>query len=329
MKLTLIKNLLRIGVSLLIIYFLLTQIPFSQIISIITSSQPSFIILSILLCTLIMIISTLRWQILLSYMGYRYHFNLLLKLIFITNFFNIYLPGGVVGDVVRTGILPKERNSKDNNKINISSVTASVITDRIIGLLGLMFLAFIGFVLYYKLLLDSKLLLVFGIISLGILFLFLILFSKRVQSLTKRIFALPLRVFLPVKTKIQDVTNSLLIYRERYSVFAIAIPLTILSHLCMISSFYLLAQSIDVNISFLKLVAFVPIIDIISAIPISMGGVGIREATTILLFSTEGIQATQAMSISLLYFAILAFLGAIGGCVYIIHRIKINKMEVK
>lgn len=316
---------LSVGLSLLILIFLFTNVPVRQVINVIRSSRAHLFFLSVLVGALSMLVNAFRWRILLRYLGYKYDLNLLSRMTFMTLFFNIYLPGGVAGDVVRVAILPEDKSSKEERKIHLSRVAASVITDRIVGMIGLMLLAFIGFVFCYSLLLNSRILIVFGLISFGLIVVFLILFSRRIQVFVKKIFDFPLRILSAIKAALKNVKNALLVYRENYSVFGKVIPLSIFAHLCVVGYFFLLAKSIDVNINFLKLLMFVPLIEFIAAIPISVGGVGIRDTATILLFSTEGIPVAEAMSISLLSFVVILVLGGIGGFFFFCRHKDNNK----
>ncbi len=63
---------------------------------------------------------------------------------------------------------------------------------------------------------------------------------------------------------------------------------------------------------------FIPMIIIISNIPISFQGLGLREAGFILLFANAGLSRSQSLSISLLYFGIILIVAALSGMVYFV-----------
>lgn len=317
------RYILNIIISLAILFLLFTKIPFERIVSIIGYSKVPLFFLAVLVGALSIFINAVRWQILLKYLGYKYDLKLLSKLTFMSLFFNIYLPGGVIGDVARVAILPGQKSSKEERNAHLTKVAASVVTDRVAGMVGLMLLAFLGFVICYRLLSDSRIAPIFGSMVLLIIVIFATLFSKKTQRFIKKAFASPLRLFSPSKSILKNVLDALSVYRQNYSIFNKVIPLSILAHLCVVGYFFLLAQSIDIDIGFLKLVAFVPLIEFIAAIPISFGGAGIREAATILLFSSEGIPAAEAMSISLLSFIVILLLGAVGGILFLCRCPKI------
>jgi hypothetical protein len=230
----------------------------------------------------------------------------------------------MAGDFARIAILPKQKSSEEERKLHLTKITASVVTDRVVGIVGLMLLAIIGFIFCYRPLLDSNILPIFGLMVILVAAIFLVLFSRKTQFFIKKIFAFPLNLFSPIKSALKNILDASFVYRQNHSVFSKVIPLSILSHLSVVGYFFLLAQSIGIDISFLKLVAFVPIIEFISAMPISFGGAGIRETATILLFSSEGILAVEAMSVSLLSFFVILLLGAVGGILFLSLRNKIR-----
>lgn len=319
---TYLKFGLTIVISLSVLLFLFTKVPFEQIIAIVKRSQIQFFVLSVFVAALSVVVNAIRWQVLLKYLGYKYGLNLLSRLSFITFFLNIYVPVAIAGDVMRVAILPAdEKGSKEDKNFHLTRVTASVVTDRLVGMAGIMILAFIGLFFCYKLLLNSKILPIFGLTAFGIVTGFLVLFSRRIQNIIKRVFNLPVRILSPIKNALKEVSESLFVYRDNYSVFKKVIPISILSQLCVVLYFYLLAISIDVEINFAILLLFVSIIEFVSTIPISFGGIGIREAATIIMFSSAGIKAPEAMTVSLLSFVVIMIVGAAGGFIYLYWHI--------
>ena len=69
---------------------------------------------------------------------------------------------------------------------------------------------------------------------------------------------------------------------------------------------YLLSQLLEINISFLAVVACVSISLAVSLLPISIAGLGTRDITLVALFSTLGLSSEAAIAFStlllLLYF---------------------------
>ena len=313
---------LHCALGLLILAFLFTRIPFKDIASTIEGAKVHLLLLSFLVGVISIFMNAWRWKILLNCLGYKYGSKVILKITFIGVFFNIYLPGGVIGDVTRVAILPEPFNYREDGRKNyLTKVAASVVADRFVGLVGLMLIAVTSLGFVYKSLLKTQVLLVFGVVVFIISIVFFTLFSRRTQRFVRKVFAVPLKLLSPIKAILKELSEALFVFRDDYLVFSKTITLSILGHICVVVYFFLLARAIDVDISFIGLLAFVPIIEFVSALPISVGGVGVREITTILLFSSVGVAAVAAMSISLLSFVIILLLGAIGGIFFIANKL--------
>ncbi|MBI4838851.1 MAG: flippase-like domain-containing protein, partial [Nitrospirae bacterium] len=85
-----------------------------------------------------------------------------------------------------------------------------------------------------------------------------------------------------------------------------------------ITSVYILSFSINLNLPIIYFFIFVPIINVAAAIPISVfGGSGVREAGFVILFGSIGVAKEDALSLSLLLFAIMCLISLIGGIEYL------------
>ena len=261
-----------------------------------------------------------RWQLLVKTLGFNFGLGIISKISFECLFFNVYFPGGILGDVTRIAYLPKKDNTNYRNKSHVSNAAASVFTDRIIGLLGLMILACAGFAFVYQVLLKSELIVVFVVVCgllLGVIMLF---FSRRIQKVLKKRFKFLSKLTRSIEGVLSEISESFLVYRDNPYVFCPALLLSVAGHLFMVFCFYLLSRAIGLNIGVWVFIAVVPIIELLSAMPISIGGAGVREIATITLFSYFGVSTVDAMSLSLMVFMIILLLGAIGGIFSILRH---------
>jgi uncharacterized membrane protein YbhN (UPF0104 family) len=62
---------------------------------------------------------------------------------------------------------------------------------------------------------------------------------------------------------------------------------------------------------------FLPVIFLLSQLPISIAGIGVREAAFVSLFTTVGATAEQALALSLAYFTLSVVNSLVGGVVYL------------
>src|SRR5262249_26781431 len=64
----------------------------------------------------------------------------------------------------------------------------------------------------------------------------------------------------------------------------------------------------------------VPLVSLLTLLPISVNGMGVREGATAVLLAPHGITAALAYSLSLLWFAVYVAAGLSGGLVYLFGR---------
>ena len=83
-------------------------------------------------------------------------------------------------------------------------------------------------------------------------------------------------------------------------------------------SFYLISFALGARINLLYFFVIVPIISTISALPISVAGLGLREASSVYFFTKAGMSSEIALATSLLNFSILFLFGLCGGLIYVI-----------
>jgi uncharacterized membrane protein YbhN (UPF0104 family) len=91
--------------------------------------------------------------------------------------------------------------------------------------------------------------------------------------------------------------------------------------LLLIVSYYLLGRAVDIDMSLWYYFLFVPVISAALMVP-SVGGLGIREWATVLLFKQVGVDESQALALALAYDITLLVNGLIGAIIYIRQGMK-------
>ena len=90
---------------------------------------------------------------------------------------------------------------------------------------------------------------------------------------------------------------------------------------------YVVAWAMGLPIGMLTLFAFISLVDLVRLMPISVGGLGVREWAIIVLFATLGITREQALTFSILAFAPIYLNAIAGGVVYILQARFIRQRE--
>lgn len=89
--------------------------------------------------------------------------------------------------------------------------------------------------------------------------------------------------------------------------------ITIVAYLVGFLMAYLIARSVSINIPYWEFCAIMAVVCLAILLPITVSGLGTREAACVFLFGLYGVPAENALSFSLLYFIVgLVFGGIIG-----------------
>ncbi len=256
-----------------------------------------------------------RWKMLLSSQGLKVPMGRVLSLYFTGHFFSTFLPGVTGGDIVKAYFAAKEAPHMK------TAAVSTVVMDRIIGLLALVMLAVavmlarLPFFLAYP---QMKTALVFNVCLFAAMSIALFVVFR--QNLFER---WDLFRRLEQKTRLGEIIgkayNACHVSLTHPGLLVKTILLSLVNHVVFILCQFLIGLGLGINISLLNCLTAFLIINAVAAIPITPGGLGTREATSIYLLSVFGIAAAPAISISLLTYAMIVFWGAVGGVVYMFY----------
>ena len=301
-----ISFIIKVSISIALLAFLFSRIDLKKTIFCMRTVEPQYFIYAVLLFLLVAFLGIVRWSVLLRIVKKDLSF----QRIFISNcgglFFNVFLPSTIGGDIVRTVDL--SLHTKDN-----SSIFATVFLDRLCGLSALLIIAFSGFSFGYLFgfTKDYRLFLFIVIFAALVLFVYLLIFNKKVFALFNKIIKFNL-----LRSYLTKFHNSCYSFRFQKKVLLKAIILSLLIQGGYSIVLYFLGKSLGVNLNIVYFLIFIPIVNIISFLPISLGGLGLRDNVAVVLFSTLGVASDRVAAMTLINFAFLLFIGIVGGIVY-------------
>jgi hypothetical protein len=119
-----------------------------------------------------------------------------------------------------------------------------------------------------------------------------------------------------IRHQVQRVWQAVQVFQQLpHATLLGVIGLSLLMHSIGIWRVGLAAQAVGVQQSLLVLAWTYILVYIISLIPISVAGLGVRDVTIVMLLSRYGVPEAQALSMSLLLFSALVVIGLVGGLV--------------
>ncbi len=265
--------------------------------------------------SLVETLATIRWQMLLRVQNVIVGWWRAGAIVMIGLFFNMFLPGLVGGDAMRLYFVFKEAPRQKMR------ATLSVAIDRLVGLVSLLLLVALVVVNRFEWLKRSPQTLHITYIALALLggsalFLAVVASAVGLGWLNR----LPEK--FPFRATIWESGKALHLYAARPWICLAAIGLTILSHLAYYFSYYCAMHSLHAagkTAGLFDFICVMPLVNTITGVPVSLGGVGVRETLfQKLLGDLAGMPAAPAALGASLGYAVQASWGLLGGLAYLL-----------
>jgi uncharacterized membrane protein YbhN (UPF0104 family) len=276
-----LKKLLLFAVKLTVsgglMYLVLARAGVGKVMSLIANITPWTFVFAVVAYVFSQFIGSMRWQLLLKD---RFSLKRLFPLYLLGSFFNIFLPGLVGGDAVKIYYLYKETGKGTQS-------LASVVMDRYVGYTALMLVGLMAFP--------------FGLKYFGGTWVQWVLPGIIATFFIASLIGFGLRLGKQIRfiSNFYDYFHS---YRSQRSVVARALLLSMFLQSVIIFSIWILSLGLRMDVPLHMLYVFMPIIATVSALPISISGIGIREAATVLLLGTIGVEPDMATALSFAWF---------------------------
>lgn len=259
-----------------IFYLIFTKIDFYSVVTILSRANPFWLLLSLLPLILSIPIWVKRWQTILEAMGcplpFIKCFNILMASVPLTS-----ITPSKSGDLIRAYYL--------KNEIPPTKTIGSVLTERMFDVLTLISFSLIGMAFYQKY--------EFASIIFGILLVLIVL-----------IFILHANVRLPIKEswneKLQNIAFSMKALTTNKKEFSVVILCSFSIWFLAIIQTVIFFYVVGVKVPLLFTMANIPIAIFIGMIPVTLGGMGTRDASIIFLFSGYA-APSELLSVGILF----------------------------
>lgn len=300
----------RAGITALAFWIIFRKVDADSLQHTIAGADPAWLILAVALFLLTQLGSIVRWRMLVPAHP-RLTWRFLADSFFVGFFFNGFLPTTVGGDVVRGYDLIKATGEwKDS--------LASILMDRLTGLVGLLIVATLSWGIFPPAREDPVLRSGLVGVCLFVLALVGVIGSRRVlQAGLKPFGRIGLGQLGSHAAQFQEALRSYL-HRPKALLGAVGISVFIQSVAIVICA--VVSQALHLSIPILSFLIIVPVVAIVSQIPFSLNGWGIREGTTIILLQRIGIDPAHALSLSLVGAVIQLSPGVIGGFLFLARQ---------
>jgi len=246
-------------------------------------SNKAMLALGLLLAGLAFPIQAYRWLLLMRCRGITVGYGQALRLTLVGQFFSVCLPGSTGGDLVKAYYAAKGSGARARALV-----------------------ALIGFGSLDNPLVRSVTIAAWA--ALAALTVLALLYTSPTLRGLLRLGAVGER--LPARDAIRAIDDAAVGYRDHKATVLIAVGLSLVAHVCFASATAAAGQGLGMQTPWLVLMALIPVVLLLGAIPIMPSGLGVMEGAAVLLIDAPMGLVIGMMLVYRLYLLVFALIGA-------------------
>jgi glycosyltransferase 2 family protein len=286
---------LRVAGGLALVVFLIRRAGGVRILSVLARERPLYFIAAAALYLAGLVVQVFRWRMLAAIVSIRAPFSEFFAYYFVGAFTNLFVPGLVGGDVARALYLGRKHD-------RLGQAAASAIADRLIGIMALFWLGAAGASWAAR---DGTLpaTVTTPVILIGLASFVVYLAGPLIAGLEQ---------LMP--HRLARLAGLMTPFMRRPTALIPAIILSLLLQFEIVLGQYVMSLGLGLSIPFSLFLLCVPIANAFASIPITIGGLGLREGAYVKLFGMAGVASTNAVALGLLSFS-MAVIGGLAGAI--------------
>lgn len=274
---------LKLALSVILLWLIFDRLDNEQLWSTISNIGLTTLILALLLQLASTLTAAYRWSLIQQWLGDPPDTRFYVKSYFKGSLFNQLLPTSIGGDAYR--ILENGHRIGSHKEAFFG-----VFIDRIAGLLGLLLLSALALIWLPDLLPSNITFIITLILIVG--------FSGAIFGLC--LHKLP-RWKLPLWSSLQKLSRRFArVYRNGRTI-SLQLGLSVITHLFSMLVLMSLGQSLGLNFDLMVYLAVIPPVILLTLLPLSFAGWGIREGAMIGIFALIGAPAEAVLAMSVIY----------------------------
>jgi uncharacterized membrane protein YbhN (UPF0104 family) len=297
---------IRLLIGIALIALLLARADISALLEAFRAVHPTQLTAGVVAVFLGVVFGAFRWRPFLDELGFSLASSSAVRLTLIGAFFNVFLPTGFGGDAFKAFRLRGEPGT-------LPRALASVLLDRWAGIVGIATLGAIG----------SAVSLADGDLSKPVVAASILAVSILGASIAIRTFGPRLIARRPVvadggiRSRISLLTRAILQTSTHPRATRHGLAFGLVSAGCIVAGHVAFAQSLDIQIPIAVLASIVVVVVLVAAIPITVNGLGLREAAYVWALASYGVNHDVALAFALMVLGALLATGFIGAIVYL------------
>jgi hypothetical protein len=305
----LLKLLVRLVISVALMIFVLRSIDLTDFWQRVVAMKPGWLLLALCAYASTQVVGVWRWQRLLRAQHVEVDPRRLTESIWVSLFFNNFLPSNIGGDVVRIADTASAAGSK-------TLATTVILADRAMGLAALILVASLGALAASA----------FGLHVPGERWLWIAVatcMAAAVPVLT--VPQLASHLLAPVRAlrrpwlteRALRLEEAVVKFRAAPSALAGAFAGAVLVQVTIVAFYLLTARGLSVPLPVFLGAVIIPVSLAVQMAPVSINGFGVREAVFVFFFGRFGLPADAAVALSLVATGLIMVLSLAGGALFL------------
>ena len=304
----------RVSVSVALIAFLLSRLDVGNMARFLSGVDWSLVALTLVTVVMDRSLMAGRWIVLLEGLGISAPRARVVKIFFLSTFFGSFLPTGIGGEAIRA-VSFSRLSSKGVESI------ASVVMDRIMGMLSMLLTGLAALIVFYRIYPHPALLATVLTLSAATLAVLALLLSPSVhRRVLPRVGPASETVSEPAeagwRASARRAIGAMERYRSQPGLLGLVLLMSVGVQVLRILQAYLLSEAMTLGAPLVYFFCFVPLILLITMLPISVSGLGTTNLAYVALFGSVGMDPDGAFVLSVLILALGVIGNLPGGVIY-------------
>jgi glycosyltransferase 2 family protein len=299
-----LKTLLRFGIGGMLIGLLLWSSDTDAIAKAFVGASLPHVAISVVLLLGVFAVSAFRWRSFLRPLGFELSAGPAIRLYFVGMFFNAFLPTGVGGDAYKAIRIRRGPGT-------LASAFASVLLDRIAGVFGLALIGIAAVSVQIASGDRAAPVLVSLLVAIAVL-----LAAALLLTVGDRLLGQGRSNWFGLRPKLRRVLAAAMIGGRDSRAVLWGLVGGVAAQLLVLGAHIALAQAIGLRVPIAALAASLLVAAVAATLPITINGIGVREAVWVWSLGAYGVSDSYALAFALLALGMNLVSSALGGVVY-------------
>ncbi len=305
------KYLLRIAVSVVVFAVAFNQVQWPAVKDVFARLDSSWLAVHLLVLLFERLVFAYKWQILLVVKQLAVPFRALLSITLIGKFWGLFLPSSIGVDIVRGYYLFRKT---DDAAVAVSSV----LIDKVMSLWALLLMGLFGLMFHGAGIRGADLSAYLGGTLLATAAVVYVLQHEGIAGWWAKV--LPRWFGARLAGALLKIYRSFLDYKQHLATLGYSFVLSIVFQLVRVAAVYAMAVALQIEIPPVYYFIMIPVSMLVIMLPISIGGLGLREGIFVALFAVAGMSTTDAFALGLALSMTDLLISLLGGGAYLVDR---------